>query len=92
MGYSKRGEITDFEPDNTPTKLYIQAGEWNTLAEIVERVESHFKEICEQKGVSLDDLLMYGEHIHTRCIYYDRYDPGDYDDYVVFELIEKKST
>ena len=34
---------------------------------------------------NLDDFVISAEHIHTECLYYDRYDPSDYENFIVIE-------
>lgn len=83
MGYTKRpnrvgGQITDFTPDNTPDTLYINAKNGVTLEDMAILCEAHFG-----AGSDPRDLSFSAEHIHTYCIGYDQYDPGDYTNYIV---------
>lgn len=34
-------------------------------------------------GIGLSDLMISAERIQVRCFGFDRYDPGDYYDYIV---------
>lgn len=86
MGYytdPQHPQIRNFTPDTTKDTLYIQAsdGYGPTLAELVERAREHFGE-----AVDLDHLEIEAQHIHTRCLTYDQYDAGDYDDFIVVTL------
>lgn len=72
--------IRNFTPDNTPDTLYIDASLYTslTLGEIIDKAREHFGD-----NICFDDLTVNAEHVHTRCLGYDLYDPTDYDDYVV---------
>lgn len=81
MGYSTRPgtSIRDFQPDNDADTLYIQADYKELpLSEILDRARAHFG-----ADVSLEDLTIGAEHIHTQCLGYDRYDSGDYEEFIV---------
>ena len=82
MGYSQRGQITDFTPDNDANTLYIYANDGDTLAELLERAKAHFGQ-----DISLEELNIRAEKIHTRCIYYDLHDASDWDNYIVIERV-----
>lgn len=84
MGYSTRnnGLIKDFWPDDTDDSFYMAEG----------ASMSHIMEMAMDKwglDITIDDLIIMPEHIHTHCLTYDLYDPGDYDDFL---CISKKST
>lgn len=82
MGYYKTFSGIDcFEPDNTESILYIDSACGHDFSDIIERIEKHFK-------IQFDPskFLIYSEHIHTYCIYYDMYDASDYANYIVIEL------
>ena len=68
-------------PTNSPTCLYIR-GSTASLMEIIEKAHDHF-------GADVDfaDLEIGREHFHARCIGYDLYDSGDYDDYITIEKV-----
>ena len=51
------------------------------FADIIERIESHFKIPFHPS-----DFLITAELIHTYCIYYDMYDSSDYTNYFVIQL------
>lgn len=74
MGYTKVGCITNFEPDADDETLYFADGV--DLTEIIDA-------IYEKWGCAASDVTISAEHIHTRCLTYDQYDAGDYDDYIV---------
>lgn len=74
--------MQDFTPENTPTKLYIDTYIEPNFDELMEMAKCHF-------GAEIDfsTLTITSEYIHTRCINYDLYEPNDYDNYIVIELI-----
>ena len=82
MGYSTRGSITDFEPDDTDTEMYIvSTGE--TLDDIIEKARTKWG-----KDINLGDIIIESEKIHTSCIYYDGYDGGDWTNYLKLTLVK----
>lgn len=88
MGYWKpidNPNITNFTPDDTPTKLHIQTDYQSfSFAELMEAAKDHFGLNADE----LDRIEISAERIHTRCVYYDLYDPGDYDNFIVLTLRE----
>lgn len=68
-------------PENTDNTLYIRSG-GVSLMNIIDEAESHF-------GGSVDfgRLIVTSLRFHARCLTYDLYDPSDYDDYIVVELV-----
>ena len=81
MGYGKRdGSIQTFWPDDTENKMYIDAG-WmasgTSLQELLEKATEKWP------GISLADITISAEHIHTDCLGYDLYDPGDYTEFII---------
>lgn len=70
--------IRNFQPDNDTSTLYIPCYGNVGIHELNEKIEEHF-------GISLMDgnFEICAEHIHTSCLGYNRYDPGDYTDYIV---------
>ena len=70
-----------FEPDNTEDTLYINSSGGLDFADIIERIESHFKIPFHPS-----DFLITAERIHTYCIYYDMYDSSDHTNYIVIQL------
>lgn len=67
----------DYTPQNDENTLYIPSGYNLNLSELLEMATDHFP------GVELSDLTIESEKIHTRCITYDLYDSGDWDDYII---------
>lgn len=81
MGYTKRGEITDFWPDDTEDKIYIlDIGE--SLATLIEHAKDKWP------NTSLGKISIGAEKIHTNCIGYDLYDSSDYTMFLTMELIK----
>lgn len=80
MGYGTRdGNIKTFWPDDTGTSFYIAASE--TLDEIIIK--------CREKwgdGVDFTKIRVSPEQIHTDCLTYGTYDPGDWTDFLLVEL------
>lgn len=75
MGYGTRdGGITTFWPDDTDNGFYM-VGDYQSvkLSEILERAKEKWGE-----DIDINDIGFEPEYIHTDCLYYDRYDPGDY--------------
>lgn len=81
MGYGKRdGSIQTFWPDDTENRIYIDGG-WmasgTSLQELMERAAEKWP------GISPADITISAEHIHTDCLGYDLYDPGDYTEFII---------
>jgi len=68
-------------PENSETILYISCGIGSyqiDFLNMMDSIKSHFGE-----EISLEELDITAEYIHTRCIGYDLYDSSDYDNYIV---------
>jgi hypothetical protein len=78
--YKNKGGIDCFEPDNTEDTLYVEADNTISFDFLIEIG-------CEYFDCDLEDLEIHSEYIHTRCVYFDRYDPQDYN---CFFVISKK--
>ena len=78
MGYSYRnnGQIKDFWPDDDENTMYRLSGN-DSLQEIIELAQEKWP------GISLQDITISAEKIHTSCLTYDLYDPSDYTDFVI---------
>lgn len=79
MGYSKEGQITNFWPDDDDNTMYLEANyDPIPFSKILEKA-------CQKWGshLSLDDLEVGAQNIHTHCLYYDCHDPSDYTDFLV---------
>lgn len=79
MGYGTRsGTILTFTPDNDENTLYIEAHYSSiSLVEIADKAREHFG-----ADLSLSEINIEAEHIHTDCLSYDRYDATDYTNYL----------
>lgn len=86
MGYGTRGgglggKIQTFWPDDTDEVMHIQSGYGARLQELLEKAQEKWP------GISLDQIEISAEHIHTDCLGYDRYDAGDYSDFIILRKI-----
>ncbi len=76
-------EIENYIPDNDENTLFVESGfTYGTIDNLLDSIKEHFGE-----DVKLSDLHITAEHIHTSCLGYDRYDPGDYTNYIKVEKI-----
>lgn len=80
MGYTTRGSITDFWPDDTEDTLYLTDG--YSLQDIIEKAKEKWPD------ASFDNISLSPEHIHTSCLYYDRYDGNDYTTFTVITKVK----
>lgn len=79
--YTARNGTRSFEPDDTDTEFYIATGGCSVdLGLVLERARDKWGQ-----DIVIEDLRLQAEHIHTDCLGYDRYDPGDYTDYIRVE-------
>lgn len=79
MGYTTRNGIKAFTPDDTDVEIYLEGSA--SLEYILERMRAKWG-----ADTMLDDVEISSEYIHTDCLGYDKYDPGDYTNYVVVTL------
>lgn len=82
MGYTWHRDIKDFWPDDTENEFYL-TGDSN-LEHIIELAKEKFG-----ADISLDDISIRSEYIHTSCLTYDQYDPSDYTNFIVVERIKR---
>ncbi len=84
MGHSTdhRG-IKHFWPDDDKDTLYIEAGSGCSFEYIRDRMLENFGEFME-----MEDYSISSEYIHTDCLGYDRYDPGDYTNFLCITRIK----
>jgi hypothetical protein len=79
-------EITDFRPDDTEDIIWISTSNFSgnpiSLTELLEKIHEKWS------VVDLDDLKITAEYVHTECLYYDRYDSGDYTNYLKIERVK----
>lgn len=83
MGYKKRSgtNITDFWPDDTDKEFFISTESYVSLAEVLDKAREKWS-----TDVDLEKLNIEAQHIHTYCLGYDRYDAGDYTDFLRITL------
>ncbi len=69
----------EYEPEDTENTIYIYASSSYgvDLQEIIDRATKKWP------GISLEDLQIGAEYIHTRCLKYDLFDSSDYHNYIV---------
>lgn len=79
MAYSTRNnsQIKDFWPDDSDTEMYLESGSPRSLKELMEIAKKKWPDAM------LSEIDISSEKIHTYCITYDQYDPGDYTDFIV---------
>lgn len=81
MTYTSRnnGQITDFWPDNDDETIYIESIGGISIPSLIQ--------IAQEKwpNISLSDIEITSEKIHTHCITYDLYDAGDWTEFVVIK-------
>lgn len=77
MGYGTRnnGQITTFTPDDTDVVMYLC--HTNNMEEIWDKIQAKWP------GITMDKIQIEAEYIHTDCLTYDRYDSGDWANYLV---------
>ncbi len=83
--YKDRSGIRCFSPDDTDTEFYINCDyESQSLLSILEVARKKW-------GYDLDinAIKIEAEYIHTHCLGYDSYDPGDYTRYLRIEYTTK---
>lgn len=82
MGYYKNSRGIDcFQPDDTENTFYLDT-------QLFSHEITEIKELAKQKFPGYDgELKITAEYIHTRCLYYDLYDRGDYDIFLVISKV-----
>lgn len=83
MGYTYRnnGQIQDFWPDNTPTKMYFSGS--SNLSCVLNDAKDHFGE-----NFNLAKISISSEHIHTYARTFDLFDIADWTTFIVLEIEE----
>lgn len=86
MGYSTRnnGQITDFWPDDTADTFYLSTEAFRySISEIME--------LCQEKwpGITMEEIFIDSQRIHTYCIYYDLHDPSDWTNFLVITRVQQ---
>lgn len=76
-------DTNSFYPEDTAEAMYLECphhpSEGPSLTEILEKAQAKWP------GITLDQIMVIPEKIHTRHIHYDLYDPSDYDMFVRIE-------
>jgi hypothetical protein len=72
--------IRTYRPDDGPRIFYVETSE--TLDRIFELAEEKWP------GIKLNQIRIEAEHIQTDCLGYDRYDSGDYTNYLSITATE----
>ena len=67
----------NYSPDDTDDYFYLLSNSEYSLSEIIEKAKEKWE------NITLDQITIRSEYIHTRCIYYDLYDPSDYENYLI---------
>lgn len=69
----------NFWPQDSLDTTYIATPSYSeiSLQEIIDRARSKWGE-----NVDMDDIRIEAEYIHTDAIFYDRYDPSDYMNFI----------
>jgi len=83
----KGTEIVDFWPDDTETEFWIETGyyvEQLDLAGLLAKAKERWPD------AKPEDVRITAHWIHTQCLYYDRYDPSDYTNFLRLEWIKPK--
>ena len=84
MGYGKRdNDIDTYWPDDTEKEFFISQNEDTSLEDILEKVKAKWPD--KQPA----DIGIEPEYIHTDCLYFDRYDAGDFTRFIRVFLKEQ---
>lgn len=88
MGYGTRdGSIKTFWPDDTDTVMYVEAG--SMFAPAVNMADLLQKIYEKWEDAALTEIEITSEYIHTDCLGYDLYDPGDYTTFIRIQRLKK---
>ena len=85
MGYGTRdGSIRTFWPDDDENTMYIDSSPMVApicMADLLQKIYEKWE------GASLTNITIQAEKIHTDCLGYDLYDPGDYTEFIVIRRL-----
>lgn len=84
MGYTTKGSITSFWPDDTADVMYIASYYSLSLSAIMDRAKEKWP-----GKLDYEDIRITAEYIHTDCITFDGYDAGDYTNFIVITRVTK---
>jgi len=84
MAIAERAGIRSFWPDNTADKLYIPdyAGGIGG-AELWKKIQEKWP------GITMEELYIASEHIHTDHLTYDLYDSSDYTNFLCITALKE---
>jgi len=71
--------MNEFWPQDTDTEIYI-AGECD-MEDILSRISKKWP------GAKLSEISIEADYIHTKCLGYDLYDPGDYTKFLLIKRV-----
>ena len=72
--------IRTFQPDDGPRIFYLANNAW--LSEILEKAQTKWP------GITPSQIDIEPQYIHTDCLDYDSYYPGDYINYLAISATE----
>lgn len=81
--YKAPNGTRSFQPDDTDTEFYLASYSPLQLGYILELAREKWGQ-----DIDIDEIVMQPEHIHTDCLGYDRYDPGDYTNFIRVEYVK----
>lgn len=76
--YKEANGTRSFAPDDDKNTFYIECRFGFDMELLIEKIHEKFGPDVDMSMVKIEP-----QHIQTRCLGHDRYDPGDYDDYIV---------
>lgn len=77
MGHSSNGSIQNFWPDDTDDEFYLESSYQHSIEDILELAKNKWGDI------SISDIMITCQNIHTNCITYDLHDPSDYTEFLI---------
>lgn len=83
--YKDSRGVNCFSPDNTDTSFYVAYSA--SVADILAQAQKKWGD-----DLSLDDLFIHSENVHTNALGYDLYDPSDYTEYLCIVYVDKAKT
>lgn len=81
--YTARNGTRSFEPDETDSEFYVATHGTTSLSGILERARNKWGQ-----DIDIEEIQIQAEYIHTECLGYDCYDPGDYTNYIRVEYVK----
>lgn len=71
-------------PENTKDTLYLDSYDTTSLDYILKAAKRHFR----NENLTIEDVDVSIEHIHTACVGYDQYVSSDYTNFFVITLVK----